>query len=209
MCICWGRQDLDCCLVSKQAGGQRGSAALKDAMANWMTVSSQVCIHSLIPEGGWQQTWGLGYSLLHLGRALNSTYQTLKQDKSKHINCQAVTRLLSILRPIMKCFSVKSSSLTSLHREVRGHSQIQNSGADGGSVLLKNISAWRKTESGSSGWRTVFFVFFFSEWFLLRSPVEQLSDNRSSILQAKWSRVRGCSTLTTDNSCAHKMIKRK
>lgn len=42
-----GRQDLEHCLLSKQAGGQKGSTALKDAMAEWMTESSQVCTHKV------------------------------------------------------------------------------------------------------------------------------------------------------------------
>lgn len=42
VCVCRGRQNLDRCLVSKQAGGQRGSTASKETMADRMTVSYQV-----------------------------------------------------------------------------------------------------------------------------------------------------------------------
>lgn len=177
MCVCRGRQDLDRRLVSKQAGGQRGSAALKDAMANWMTASSQVCMHSLIPEGGWRQTWGQGYSLLHLGSALNSTYQTLKQDKSKHITCQAMTRLLFILRPIMKCFiDILFSNLPS-QRGQRPQSATEYWRWQGQCFAEEHFSMveewiwvlWLKD---------CFSFFFYSEWFLLRSTVEQPSDSK-------------------------------
>ncbi len=139
-----GRQDLDWCLISKQAGGQRGSAALKDAMADWRTVYRQVCTHSLIPEGGWQQTWGEGYSLLHLGGGLTSTY--------KHITCQTAIQdlfliIFNILRTIVKIIvsNRPSEAMVSYLTET--------------AVLRNSLACWR-AESGSFGIRVAILVCF-------------------------------------------------